>query len=188
MNGIIIYNLVLELRNGDYNVVEIERIPNANVDCPNSIGEIDAFTMQYSVDELKDLIAKNNLVAPEYLKGTFKIISNMKHKLPAFSKEDYEIINEISGGHLEFENSLKDKLYGYYKKTLEKYIDGDYFYDSLRNFKSALNSNNYHEVFNSINKIPYSNGRAIYLMLSDEIKRRKEEEKIRKLEKLDEVA
>ena len=113
-NEYIIYNLVLELRNGDYNVIEINNISNIHLDYPNSIETIDAFTMHFSENELKDLIEKNNMVSIEYLKGNFKIISNLKHRLPILTKEDLKTINEINNGEIELETNLKDKLFIYY--------------------------------------------------------------------------
>lgn len=187
-NEYIIYNLVLELRNGDYNVIEINNISNINLDYPNSIETIDAFTMHFSENELKDLIEKNNMVSLEYLKGNFKIISNLKHRLPILTKEDLKTINEINNGEIELETNLKDKLYGYYKKTLEKLADNEAFYERLKKFKEALKINNYNEIFELIKEMPYSKSRSIYVMLCSEITRIKKEDKPRKLEKLDDVA
>ena len=186
MDNIIIYNLVLR-RNGDYNVIEINSIPNIDLSYPNEIGAIDTFTSKYSEAELRILVENNNLVAPEYLNGTFKIVSNLKHNLPILTKERFMAIYEFKENIIEIDRSFKDKLYGYYKKIIEKIIPAELFSEYLKNFKLALDINNYKEVLNLIEKIPYAKARSIYFMISDEIDKRKND-KIRKLEKSEEVA
>ncbi len=184
-NEYIIYNLVLERKPGDYNVIEINSIPNEY--CTNDIGSIDSFTSKYTEEELRSLIEKNNLVEPLYLFGTFKIISNLKHNLKALTKEKFDIINDFANTTDELEQSFKDKLYGYFKKVVEKLDNNELYQEYLKQYKFALNTNNYKDVIALINKLPYAKARCIYFMIIDEVNKR-QNNKIRKLEKIDDVA
>ena len=93
-NEYIIYNLVLERKPGDYNVIEINSIPDINK-CTNDIGSIDMFTSKFTENELRELIEKYNLVSQDYLVGTFRIISNLKHNLPILTREKFNLITDM---------------------------------------------------------------------------------------------
>ncbi len=190
MNESVKYYLVLENRPGDYNIIEINRIPGYENYPTGSIEAIDNFTKKYTETELRDLIIENNIVRDEYVNGIFKIISDSKKTLLPLTKERMDVIKDFMASSEEIERPLKDKLYGYYKKILETFLDNDMLNIKLKEFKKALNENNKEDIFFLLGKIPYYKGREIYFMLWKELMVRKESisRTLEKNDKLNDVA
>ncbi len=179
-----IYNLVLEIRPGDNCIIEINSIPTLDKPINNTISSIDEFTSKYTVLELKRIIEQNNLVESKYLDGSFKVISSLNHHLEALTKEKFDVILEFQNDTNEMEQSLKDKLYGFYKKIIEQFISDNLLENRLKAFKEALKNNNKNEIFRLLGEIPYSKSRSIYFMINDELVSKLN--RARKLEKIDE--
>lgn len=190
MNESVKYYLVLENRPGDYNIIEINRIPGYENYPTGSIEAIDNFTKKYTETELRDLIIENNIVRDAYVNGAFRIVSDFKKTLLPLTKERMDIIKDFIASSDEIERSLKDKLYGYYKKILEIFFENDVVAIKLKEFKQALNANNKEEIFFLLGKIPYYKGREIYFMLWKELMVRREtiSRILEKNDKLNDVA
>lgn len=172
------YYLVLEKRLGDYNLVDINKLDICALDIPNTLAAIDAFTANFSSDEIKDSIRRSNMSNNEYLDGTLKIISDVKHNLRIITKDIYAQIIELQSNEEELEQPLKNKLFGGYKKSVESlFTDKDVIKELLERFKQALRKGNKKEIFSIIGEIPYIKSRNIYLIIYDYLNREKVVEK-----------
>lgn len=75
-----IFFLALQRRPGDYVFIDISKLTLANGYNPNSLMEIDSFTMHFTTNEIKKAISEANIIEPEYEEGTLVIQDNNKHK------------------------------------------------------------------------------------------------------------
>ena len=71
--------LALMLRPGDCVLIDISKLDIANGYNPNTLAEIDTFTMCFSKSELLDSIKRANIADERYLNGTMVIQDNQKH-------------------------------------------------------------------------------------------------------------
>jgi len=182
------YYLVLEKRLGDYNLIDINKLDICNSIVTNDIASIDIFTSAYTTEEIKASIERSNISQSEYLNGTLKIISDMKHNLKVLTKDIFLEIKEFQNNNDEFDRDFKNKLFGVYKKIIENtFEDKSFIQGMLDRFKLALRNDHKQEVFSIFEELPYNKSRLIYLSIYDEVNKRKQE-KLRKLEKLDDVA
>lgn len=178
------YYLVLELRLGDYNLIDINKLDICNDLVDNELLSIDTFTSRFTEEELKSSIERSNTVQPTYLAGTLKIISDAKHNFGVLTKEIVSAVQDFQYDEEDIDQSFKNKIYGAYKKVVESTFEDVSFIDGLlKEFKLKLRNGNKREVFNIIEQLPYNRGRLIYFTIFKEINRRKEE-RLRKLEKL----
>lgn len=182
------YYLVLEKRLGDYNLIDINKLDICNAVIVNDIAAIDSFTCKFTESELKASIERSNMVQPEYLDGQLKIISDVKHNLRVLTIDVFNGIIEFQNNNEIIDQNYKNKLFGSYKKVVESsFKDTGFIQKMLARFKDALRNNNKNEIFSIIEELPYHKSRVIYLMIYDEEIKRKEE-RLRKLEKLNDAA
>jgi len=182
------YFLVLERRLGDYNLIDINKLDICNGLITNDIASIDSFTCRFTEEEIKDSIERSNMAHADYSDGTLKIISDVKHNFRVLSKDIFTSVVEFQTSGELLDQDYKNKLYGAYKKIIEStFEDKGFIQGMLDRFKMALKGSNKQEIFSIIEELPYYKSRTIYLSIYDENMRRKEE-KLRKLEKLDDVA
>ncbi len=187
-NGNVGYYLVLEKRPGDYNLIDINKLDICAQYVPNDIVSIDAFTSNFSENELREAVKRSNMVQDDYIVGSLRIISDLKHNLAILTKDDYlNVINyqEVSE---EIDQNLKNKIFGMYKKIVESvFTDPDFIRGLLDRFKEVLRNNSKEAMFQMILELPYHKSRSIYLTIASEVQKRNLE-KLRKLEKLSDVA
>lgn len=167
----IVYYLVLEKRLGDYNIVDINKLDICTSYCINDLSAIDLFTCRFSTDELKDAIKRSNVVKESYLNGYFKIISSYKHRLPVLTKEKYDIIKNFQSSDEKVNIDFKNKLYGSYKKIVEKNFKNEIFKNRmLKDMNDALKNSNKKELFLMLERLPYRSVRDFYFKIYDEYK------------------
>lgn len=184
------YFLVLEKRLGDYNLVDINKLDICQGFVTNDIAAIDSFTCRFTESELKASVERSNMTHADYLDGTFKVISDAKHKhnLRILTKEIFANVVEFQSNVELLDQDYKNKLYGVYKKIVEHtFEDSGFIKGMLDRFKLALKANDKNKIFSIVEELPYAKSRALYFAVFDENTRRKEE-MLRKLEKLDDVA
>jgi len=185
---IIKYFLVLEKRLGDYNVIDINKLDICNSYVSNDIAAIDFFTSMYTIEEIKSSIMRSNITHSDYINGSLKIISDKKHNLKVLTKDMFMIIREFQNSNEELDRDFKNKLFGIYKKVIEStFEDKSFIQGMLDRFKLSLKDGNKNEIFSILEELPYAKSRVIYFNIYDEVIKRKEE-KLRKLEKLDDAA
>jgi hypothetical protein len=168
------YYLILEKRPGDYNVIDISKLDICREEVSNDLTYIDFFTCRFTEDEIKSSIARSNIVREDYLDGSLKVISNDNHKLRALTKDIYQIIiNRVSKGS-DINRDLKNRLFSYYKKTIMYNLDDNYTDEKIESFKDALRDNDFDNIFNVINNLPYLRSREMYFLIYDDELKRKE--------------
>lgn len=178
------YYLVLEKRPGDYELVDINKLDINNQFVLNDIAAIDTFTMKFTELELRDAISRSNMVNQDYLYGKLRIISDVKHNLSVITKEVYERVINFNNDTLEIDRDFKNKLFGIYKKIIEKsFNDSDFIKGMLDRFKKCLKEENKKEFMKIIEELPYAKSRIIYIAISME-EERKKDLNLKKLEKL----
>ncbi len=99
------YYLVLEDKPGDFMNVDLREIAKHISDGNNknydTIEAIDSFTMNYTKQELYDLIRKVNVVPERYLLGDLKVINSNKYRYPVLTKTPTFTINDLFTDYLE---------------------------------------------------------------------------------------
>lgn len=162
------YYLVLERRHGDYNLIDVNKLDICDFPVLNDIASLDAFTSRFTEEELKKAVQRSNMVTSEYLDGSFKIISDLKHNLKILTKEHFETVIEFQKSENEIDPNLKNKLYGTYKKIVENlFKDEGFIQGLLLRFKQAIKNNNKAEIFRILEELPYAKSREIYFAISD---------------------
>lgn len=73
------YFLALQKRPGDFKFIDISKLNISLGFTPTSLAEIDAFTINYSIEDILKSIKIANIVEEEYQKGTLVIQDNQKH-------------------------------------------------------------------------------------------------------------
>ena len=182
-NNNVKYFIVLENRPGDYDLVDINKLDISDGQVTNNLSVVDIFTSRYTEEEIKESIARSNMVRQEYLNGQLRIVSDAGHNLRVLTKEMFEEIVDVIMGKVELDNVLKSKLQSVYKQTLEKICDSSTIIQSfLLKFKDAIKTNNISDLFKYIDILPYNKSRLIYFMIYDEVEKKKELN-VKKLEK-----
>ncbi|MBE6157150.1 MAG: hypothetical protein E7161_05395 [Firmicutes bacterium] len=182
------YFLVLEKRLGDNILIDINKLDICSGVVINNIASIDAFTCRFSEIELKASIERSNMAQVDYLNGTLKVISDVKHNLRVLTKDIFTSIVEFQKNDELLDQDYKNKLFGIYKKMIEStFEDKGFIQGMLDRFKLALKSSNKDEIFSIIEELPYAKSRSIYFTIFD-VNMRRNAEMLRKLEKLDDVA
>jgi len=182
------YYLVLEKRLGDYNLIDINKLDICDSVVTNDIASIDAFTCRFTESEIKASVERSNMANFSYLDGTLKVISDVKHNLRVLTKDIFMNIVEFQNDDEDIDREYKNKLFGVYKKIIEStFEDKGFIQGMLDRFKNALKDNSKDQIFSIIEELPYAKSRAIYFAIYDEENKRKQE-RLRKLEKLNDAA
>ena len=182
------YYLVLEKRLGDYNLIDINKLDICDNVVTSDIASIDSFTCRFTENEIKASIERSNMANFSYLDGTLKIISDVKHNLRVLTKDIFSTIVGFQNDEEEIDRDYKNKIFGVYKKIIETtFQDSGFIQGMLDRFKNALKTNNKDEIFSIIEELPYAKSRMIYFTIYDEEYKRKQE-RLRKLEKLNDAA
>lgn len=182
------YYLVLEKRLGDYNLIDINKLDICKTFVSTDIAMIDTFTSKYTENEIKASIERSNIIQNGYLEGKLKIISDAKHNLRPLTSDIFTSVINFQNESENIPHNYKSKLFGSYKKVVEATFTDDGFKSQLLDrFKIALKENNKNNIFSIIEELPYAKSRLIYFTIYDE-ELKKTEERLRKLEKLNDAA
>lgn len=166
------YFLVLERRTGDYNIININQLDICNSYTGNDLLSIDCFTAQFSEEEIRLSIIKNNIVHSDYYDGNMKVISDAKHNFKILTKDMLNVIKKFQIDNTPFSGELKTKLFGAYKKVIDtSFKDASFIKGMLDRFKIAIKNNNKEEVFSILEELPYKSVRTIYFTIYDVIKK-----------------
>ena len=95
--------LSLMARVGDYIFIDISKLDIARGYYPNSLADIDSFTMHFSKTEIIDSIRRANLASNKYLNGSLVIEDNQKHN-------PIEIIDKDFYNNFRIDLFLSDKM------------------------------------------------------------------------------
>lgn len=164
------YFLALEKRIGDYNIIDINKLDICDNNYMPDIASIDMFTSKYTIDEIRESIKRANMVKYDYLVGDFKIVSDKKHRLPILTKDKYEIIRDFQNNDMEISKDFKNKLYGSYKKIIDKnFKDSEFKNNMLDKFNTVLKDGNKKEIFKLLEALPYDNIRDFYITIYKEL-------------------
>ena len=174
--------LALMARPGDFIFIDISKLEIANGFNPNSIMEIDTFTMYFTEEEIIMAIKNANLADVKYLNGKLVIQDNQKHNpLPVLTKDLY------NGFRLDvfLKEYISDKIT--LNKISNKFRSMVKDIDEQKNFSNLLRNKDINKIMETIFSLPYLIQRRliIYIIEIDEEKRNenKEKELIRDREK-----
>ncbi len=165
------YFLALEKRPGDNSIIDINKLDiydenHYNLD--DSIASIDNFASNWTEQEIKESVARTNIVTKDYLNGSLKIVSNFKHCLPVLTKEVYVNMTNVLNS-AEFNQALKDKVYSNFRNALNRLdISNESKEQLLASMRSALKTNSTDIIQMLIGIIPHTYSRHIYFVLYDE--------------------
>ena len=192
------YYLVLERLPGDKILIDINKLDICNRYVSNKIADIDFFTLNFTLEEIKESIIRSNMAKDEYRNGTIKIISDARHNLKPVTKDVHNTIMEFQNNEEEIDINFKNKLLGEYKNIVNKAFNDQGFKENMVNrFNSAINEynnslkdndvkSNKEGIFKIIEELPYQYSRRLYIKMDDELNKKKIDKK-RKLEKLNDV-
>ena len=170
--------LALMLRPGDCVLIDISKLDIANGYNPNTLAELDTFTMCFSKSELLDSIKRANIADERYLNGTMVIQDNQKHNpITVIDRDFYD--------NFRIDLFLKDKMLD---KNASNMIINKFsaiVKDATltENFKNAMRMNNLDEACNILFELPYLIQRKLIVYLIEwhnkEKKLEREQELIR---------
>lgn len=164
MDGIRFY-LVLQIRLGDYNIINIPELDIYNNEEYTTLSQIDTFTSKYTKEDLLESIKRGNLVQDKYLNGELRVISEYKHNFSILSKKEYDIISEFPSMLINDKEFL-NKLYNIYKSNIEKVLTDKMMIDKfLSLFRTSLNNNDFIRSMELIEQLPYLRARSVYFYI-----------------------
>lgn len=127
------FDIVLKKDRGNYMPIDISLL-ELKSDYSNDLMALDLFTINYTKNELLELIKKANIVADDYLDGELRIakLDSEKHRYVS----DYPILTSdyLNGFNLEkfLEENIKDKnLMNTIRNKYKDYLEEDYKLKSL---------------------------------------------------------
>ena len=152
--------LALMDRPGDCVLIDVSKLDIANGYNPNTLAELDAFTMYFSKPELLDAIKRANMANQRYLNGTMVIQDNQKHN-------PIEVIDRDFYDNFRIDLFLKDKMFD---KNASNMIINKFsaiVKDATltENFKKAMRMNDLDEACNILFELPYLIQRKLIVYL-----------------------
>ncbi len=83
--------LALMKQPGNYNFIDISKLDIASGYRPQSLADIDSFTMHFTKEEIKKSINRANIISAQYIEGKLVIQDNQKHNpLTVLDKSYYD--------------------------------------------------------------------------------------------------
>ena len=135
---------------GDYVLIDISKLDISNGYNPNTLAELDTFTMYFSKSELLDAIKRSNIVDERYLNGTMVIQDNQKHNpIDVIDREFYDNFRI----DLFLKNKMLDKNAS--NTIINKFASITKDEVITKSFKNAIRMNNIDEVCNIFFELPY---------------------------------
>lgn len=168
--------LALMDRPGDFVLIDVSKLDIANGYVPNTLAELDTFTMYFSKQEIMSAIKRANIADQRYLNGNLVVQDNQKHK-------PIEVIDREFYDNFRIDLFLKDKMLD--KNTLNmisnKFMaivkDGEI----AKQFKDAMRLGNLDLVCDIIFNLPYLVQRKFIIYLIEWRNKDKELEKQQEL-------
>lgn len=168
--------LALLDRPGDFALIDISKLDIANGYQPNTLAELDTFTMYFSKNEIMDAIRRANIVEERYLNGSLVIQDNQKHNpILLIDREFYD--------SFRIDLFLKDKISNKNEANMlvNKFgaIIGEE--EAIRAFKNAVYSSNLDLICDILFDLPYLSQRRYIIYLIEWRNRDREIERQREL-------
>lgn len=142
----------------------------------SSLESIDAFTSNYSNEDLIELIRKNNIVTDEYLNGELCVIDQRKHKYPVLLNDTFDDFNLLEFLYKNIDDKdLMNTVYNIYReyvKSIDEIDDMD--------FKASLANHDVSLCMINILKLPYVKRRSFELYCMNKCKEKQKKRKITK--------
>lgn len=142
--------LALMHRPGDYVLIDISKLDIANGYSPNTLAELDTFTMYFSQSEILDAIKRANIADERYINGTMVVEDNQKHN-------PIPVIDRTFCGDFRIDAFLKEKIADKdaRNKIFNKFgaIESDE--EIVAQFKRALQSGDVYAACNILFEVPY---------------------------------
>ena len=185
----IIYCLVLERKIGDVNPVECQELDlcmQSGLNVGNTLIGIDSFTSKFTEEEIRNSIKNSNMPRLEFCEYPLMIYCYVKHgenlkrvkRYPVTYKDTIKTINDYAQSALILEINDRNKLYGEFKKIIEKlFTDVSVISKLLNSFKEALKENDKNRLFGIIEEVAessYSGAREIYFTIYELETKRKQ--------------
>lgn len=153
--------LALLDRPGDFALIDISKLDIALGYQPNTLAELDTFTMYYSKKEIVDAIKRANIVDDRYINGKLVIQDNQKHNpIMVIDREFYD--------NFRIDLFLKEKLTSKNdaNKLVNKLMAITKDSEVISAFKKAVNSCNLDLICDILFNLPYLEQRkyVIYLI------------------------
>lgn len=166
--------LALMDRPGDYCLIDISKLDIANGYQPNTLLELDTFTMHFGATEIIESIKRANIADLRYISGTLVVQDNQKHNpIPVIDRDFYDnfCIDLFLKEHSEDKNVMN--------MIINKF--GSFIKDdaTIQNFKEAMRNNNIAAACDVLFNVPYLNMRkfVVYLLELRDQEREKVQEK-----------
>ncbi len=168
--------LALMARVGDYSFIDIRKLDIAFGYSPNSLADIDSFTMHFSKYEIINSIKRGNLTSEKYLNGKLVIEDNQKHK-------PLEVIDK------EYYNNFRIDLY--LKEKIENKQEANNIINKFKSickdesiwnsFTFAIKNKNLDLIVDILFNLPYLSLRKYMIYLLDERNKELNKEKYQEL-------
>ena len=100
--------LALQAMPGDYNYIDISKLSISNYYMPQTLADIDSFTMCFTTEEIMSAIEDANIVEDKYLSGALCIADNQKHNPIKVITKDF--LNDFDLGKFLRDNSEDKNL------------------------------------------------------------------------------
>lgn len=173
----IIYFLTLRIQKGQETRIDLSQMRVSQGFNPISLEDLDAFTLNFTKDELLKEIDNDNL-AGEYINGTLCITDNQNHRpLPVLTKDyvgDFNIFNYIT---VNIHNkNLMSNLNNKYQNLMMNDIVKE-------KFKNAIHEENIDGIFEGIRELEYIHQRELVCYIIDSLSKKQDQGKERKLDK-----
>ena len=148
--------LAMQAMPGDNAFIDISALKIANGYSPNSLSDIDSFTMCFTYEEIVNDIKEANIVSSKYLDGKLVIADNQKHNpLDVITKDTYNDFDLFLFLADNYDNkNLMNTIYTKYSAIV----------NDVPLAKLFKNSTSF-EMANMILKLPYLEQRKLMLYL-----------------------
>lgn len=152
--------LALMARPGDFVLIDISKLDISLGYQPNTLAELDTFTMSFSKAEILESIKRANMADDKYIHGNMVIQDNQKHKPLLIIDKDFYDNFRID---LFLNAKMADKSAS--NTIINKFAAITKDPDKVDNFKNAMRSNDLVEACNLIFELPYLIQRKLMVYL-----------------------
>lgn len=149
-------------RPGDYKFIDVSKLKISNGYNPNSLAEIDSFTMDFSIEEIMKSIKEANIVGTDYLEGKLVIQDNQKHK--PLKVIDKEYVSDFRIDKFLKERISNKSLMNNIAYKLNTLVEDK---NLVETFKEGIKTNNLMMALNAIFQINYPVQRKFMIYLID---------------------
>lgn len=170
--------LALMKQPGDYNFIDISKLDIANGYQPQSLADIDSFTMHFTKEEIKKSITRANIISSQYVEGKLVIQDNQKHN-PLI------VIDKVYYDNFRIDLFLEEKMHN--KNDANKIIQkfNSIVREKERNetFKFAIVNHNLDLAIDVLFNLEYLQLRKIMIYLIDWCNKEKDLSKVQELKR-----